>query len=187
MRNPIEIARSTSLFGRISLGYVVIESRKLPEWQCFARDGLGLHADAIDGSALALRIDEHHRRIIVRDGAAEDVVAIGWQLHDEPALKLALARLRSAALDVREVGGAEAAERGVDRFWVFDGPKRLRFELFTQPLLSDRPLDMRSSGFVTGEMGLGHFAMTTREPEAALRFFQTTFACPTRSRTSSTA
>ena len=34
---------------------------------------------------------------------------------------------------------------------------------------------MRASGFVTGTMGLGHFAMTTREPEAALAFFQTLF------------
>jgi 2,3-dihydroxybiphenyl 1,2-dioxygenase len=175
MRTPIDIAQATSLFGRVSLGYVVVESRNLPEWRRFARDGLGLHADAIDGSALALRIDAHRRRIVVRDGAAEDVVAIGWQLHDEPALELALARLRSARLDVREVTGAEATERGVERLWAFDGPKRLRFELFTRPLLADQPLDMKASGFVTGCMGLGHFAMTTREPEAALRFFRNTF------------
>lgn len=175
MGSPINITQASSLFGRISLGYVVVESRKLPEWQRFARDGLGMHADAIEGGLLALRIDDHQRRIIVRDGAAEDVVAIGWQLHDEPALKLALARLQAARLDVREVGGAEAAERGVERFWVFEGPKRLRFELFSRALLSDRPLAMQVSGYVTGGMGLGHFAMTTREPEAALRFFQTTF------------
>jgi 2,3-dihydroxybiphenyl 1,2-dioxygenase len=175
MSNLNDIARSTSLFGRISLGYVVVESRKLPEWQRFARDGLGLHADAIDDSTLALRIDAHQRRIIVRDGAAEDVTAIGWQLHDEPALALALVRLRAARLDVREVSGAEAALRGVERCWTFDGPKRLRFELFTRPLTTDRPLDMDASGFVTGDMGLGHFAMTTREPEAALDFFRTVF------------
>jgi len=56
MKTPIDITQVSSLFGRISLGYVVVESRKLPEWQRFARDGLGLHADAIDGGALALRI-----------------------------------------------------------------------------------------------------------------------------------
>jgi 2,3-dihydroxybiphenyl 1,2-dioxygenase len=175
MKAPIDIARVCSLFGRISLGYMVIESRRLPEWQRFARDGLGLHADTLDAGMLALRIDAHQRRLIVREGAAEDVVAIGWQLHDEHALKLALERLRANALDVREVGGAEAAERGVERFWAFDGPKRLRFELFTRPLLAAQPLQMRLSGFVTGTMGLGHFAMTTREPESALRFFQHTF------------
>jgi len=134
-----------------------------------------VHVDPVEGGALALRIDAHQRRIVVRDGAAEDVVAVGWQLHDEHALKLLLGRLRAARIDVREVSGAQAAERGVERFHAFDGPKKLRFELFTRPLLSDRPLDMRVSGFVTGDMGLGHFAMTSREPEAALRFFQRMF------------
>ncbi len=175
MKNPIDITQVSSLFGRISLGYVVVESRKLPEWQRFARDGLGVHVDAIDAGTLALRIDAHQRRLIVNDGAAEDITAIGWQLHDEHALQLALKRLRAALIDVREVAGAEAAARGVERLWAFTGPKRLRFELFTQPLLTGAALQMQASGFVTGTMGLGHFAMTTREPEAALRFFQQTF------------
>jgi 2,3-dihydroxybiphenyl 1,2-dioxygenase len=175
MRTPIDIAQVTSLFGRISLGYMVIESRKLAEWQRFATDGLGLHAERVEGDALALRIDAHQRRLIVRDGAAEDVTAIGWQLHDEHALQRVLKRLRGAQIDVREVSGAEAADRGVEQLWAFAGPKRLRFELFTRPLLAERPLQMQASGFVTGAMGLGHFAMTTREPEAALRFFQNTF------------
>lgn len=164
-----------SLFGRTSLGYVVVESRKLSEWERFAREGLGVHVDKVAAGVLALRIDEHQRRIIVRDGVAEDVVAIGWHLHDEAALKLALARLRAARIEVRDVSGAEAIERGVERFWAFDGPKRVRYELFTRPLLGERVLDMKCSGFVTGDMGLGHFAMSTREPEATLRFFQTLF------------
>ena len=174
MNSPIDISRP-SLFGRVSLGYLVIESRKLAEWQRFASDGLGVHAEIAPGGLLALRIDEYERRIVVREGPAEDVVAIGWQLHDEAALKLALARLRVARIEAREVSGAEAAERGVERCWAFDGPKRVRYELFTRPQLAERALDMKASGFVTGDMGLGHFAMTTREPEATLRFFQTLF------------
>jgi len=174
MKSPTD-TRQPSLFGRVSLGYVVVESRKLPEWQRFARDGLGVHAETAAGGVLALRIDEHARRIVVHDGPAEDVIAIGWQLHDEAALQLALARLRSARIEAQEVGGADAAERGVERCWAFDGPKRVRYELFTRPLTSEHALDMKASGFVTGDMGLGHFAMTTREPEATLRFFQTLF------------
>ena len=168
-------SNSGSLFGRISLGYVVVESRKLPQWQRFARDGLGVHVDSVEGGALALRIDAHQRRLIVRDGPAEDVVAIGWQLADEPALQQLLARLQASGIDVREASAAQAAERGVERSWTFNGPKRLRFELFTRALVTDHALDMLASGFVTGGMGMGHFAMTTREPEAALRFFQQVF------------
>lgn len=175
MRTPIDITQTSSLFGNVNLGYMVVESRRLPEWQRFARDGLGLHVDAIESGTLALRIDAHQRRLIVREGAAEDLVAIGWQLHDEQALQLALQRLRAVRIEVQEIGGTEAAERGVERLWTFTGPKRLRFELFTRPLITDRPLEMLCSGFVTEAMGMGHFAMTTREPEAALRFFQQIF------------
>ena len=175
MNDPIDKVQASSLFGRVSLGYVVVESGKLPEWRRFAHDGLGLHVDTVEGGALALRVDAHQRRIIVRDGAAEDVVAVGWQLRDEHALTLLLQRLRDARIEVREIAGREAAERGVERLFAFDGPKRVRYELFTRPLLDSRPLAMQASGFVTGAMGLGHFAMTTREPEAALRFFQRLF------------
>lgn len=163
------------LFGRISLGYLVVHSRRLPEWQRFAGDGLGVHTDMTSDGTLALRIDAHQRRIILREGAAEDVVAIGWQLHDEAALQLMLERLRAARIEVQELGGAEARMRGVERIWTFAGPKRVAYELFTRPVLGTSALSMKASGFVTGDMGLGHFAMTTREPEAALRFFQSLF------------
>ena len=168
---------------------MVVESRQLPEWQRFARDGLGLHVDALGTGTLALRIDAHQRRLIVRDGAAEDITAIGWQLHDEHALQLALKRLRAAQLDVREIGGAEAAERGVERLWAFTGPKRLRFELFTRPLTTPAALQMRCSVLPHRDMGLGHF----RRPRASSRSRcasssrPSTRACPTPSRTGSTA
>lgn len=173
MKPPIDIAAEPSLFGRISLGHVVVQSRKLPDWQRFAHEGLGLQVDLVEGG-LALRIDAHARRIVVEEGPAEDVVAIGWQLHDEHALPLLQRRLRTAGIDVAEAAPAEAAARGVQRLWVFQGPKKLRFEFFTRPLQSAPP-QLRASGFVTGALGLGHFAMTTREPEAALRFFQQVF------------
>ena len=175
MINPVRNPSASSLFGHVSLGYVVIESRKLTEWRRFAKEGLGLHVDPIGDKALALRIDDHHLRMLVREGGAEDVVTFGWQLEGDEALQLALTRLRAAGIDVHEVSGGEALERGVERLWSFVGPKRLRFELFTRPIISSRPLTMQASGFVTGSMGLGHFAMTTREPEAALSFFQTLF------------
>jgi 2,3-dihydroxybiphenyl 1,2-dioxygenase len=175
MNATIDAPAEPSLFGRTSLGYVVVESRRLPEWRRFASDGLGLHADAIDADTLALRIDDHQRRLVVREGPAEDVTALGWQLADEAALQTLLTRLQARRIDVNEGSRAEALQRGVERFWAFDGPKRLRFELFVQPVLDDAPLDMLCSGFVTGALGMGHFAMTTREPEATLRLFQDLF------------
>jgi len=165
----------STVFGGISLGYVVVESQRLAEWRRFARDGLGLHADAASGGVLGLRIDAHRRRIIVKEGPAEDVVAIGWQLRDEAALQLVLSRLADSRVEVHVISGAEADARGVERFWAFKGPKQIRFELFCQPVLDDRPLDMLASGFVTGDAGMGHFAMPTQKPESVVHFLKTVF------------
>ena len=172
--NPHRHRGRPSLFGRISLGYVVVESRRLPEWQRFARDGLGLHADAVDRRALALRIDAHQRRIVVRDGPAEDVVAIGWQLHDEPALHAAgpVARAPGSTCRRRRRRGRRTRRRaplGLRR------PEAAALRAVHPAVARRRRSAMQASGFVTGELGLGHFAMTTREPEAALRFFQRLF------------
>ena len=165
----------STLFGHVSLGYLLAESQRLDEWRRFAREGLGVHVDAPERGVVALRIDTHARRIIVSEGPAEDVIALGWQLDGDSALQLALARLRAKGIPVQEGTGDAAALRGVERFWAFDGPKRLRFELFKQPLCSDAPLDMQASGFITGGQGMGHFAITTREPDAMLKFFQDVF------------
>lgn len=173
MTNTIGNDTEVSLFDRIRLGHVVVESRKLHDWQRFAQEGLGMQVDSVSGG-LALRIDEHERRIVIEEGPAEDVVAIGWQLHDEQALPLLMRRLRGMGVEVIEAAPAEAAARGVEQLWSFRGPKKLRFEFFTRPLLAGKPR-LGASGFVTGALGLGHFAMTTREPEAALRFFQQAF------------
>jgi 2,3-dihydroxybiphenyl 1,2-dioxygenase len=165
----------TSLFGHVSLGYLLAESRRLDDWRRFAREGLGIHTDAPERGVIALRIDRHARRIIVRQGPAEDVIALGWQLDSDAALQLALGRLQALGIDVREGSRDAAAVRGVERFWAFEGPKRVCFELFTQPLYSEAALDMQISGCVTGAGGMGHFAISTREPEAMLRFFQDAF------------
>ena len=69
--------------------------------------------------------------MIVHEGQAEDVTAIGWQLADDAALKLAFERLSAFGIEVLQGSADEAALRGVTRFWHFTGPKRLRTELFT--------------------------------------------------------
>ena len=173
--NATESCEAGSLFGRISLGYLVVQSRRLPEWTRFAREGLGLHVDQPDASTLAIRIDSHQSRLLITEGDAEDVTALGWQLQSEQALTALLDRLQARGITVQQHDGEPARRRGVARFWSFEGPKRLRFELFTEALHSNAALTMLSSGFETGERGMGHVAITSREPEAMQSFFQSLF------------
>lgn len=163
------------LFGATSMGYVVVESNRLKDWRRFGVEGLGLHLAHEDRAGLAFRMDAHAKRLIVHRGPAEDVVAVGWQLRDEATLEIVLGRLRSRGIQVEKARGDVAELRGVRELWRLKGPKGLAIELFTEPLTSDEPLQMLSSGFVTGNNGMGHAAITSQRPEAMLRFWQEIF------------
>lgn len=163
------------LFGAVNLGYIVVESNRLAEWRSFLKDGLGLHLAAGDASSVAFRMDTHARRLVVRRGPAEDVAALGLQLKDQAALQTALERLEQHGIATADGTGAEAELRGVSRFQRVRGPKGLPLELYVNPKVASEPLQMLSSGFVTGAGGMGHVAMTTRLPEAALSFWQEIF------------
>jgi 2,3-dihydroxybiphenyl 1,2-dioxygenase len=166
---------SDNLFGRARLGYVLVESLRVDAWNRFAVEGLGLHVDTTAEGGLSMRVDDRVRRLIVKQGPAEDVVALGWELDDEDALSAALARLRALGIEVYLHTGPAAALRGVEKFWSCIGPKRTAIELFTHALRSDQPLRSKSSGYLTGAGGLGHVAITSREPEAMRRFWQHLF------------
>ncbi|WP_026229708.1 VOC family protein [Trinickia symbiotica] len=168
-------AAPKSLFGHVRMGYLLAESERLDEWAKFTAEGLGLHVDIPRRGVIACRIDAHQRRLIIREGVAEDVIAIGWQLDGEAALDLALARLAARGIRVQAGSSEEAELRGVERFCFFAGPKKLRTELFTNATLSDLPLRMKASGFVTGAAGMGHVAVTTRQPEVIQAFWKEVF------------
>src|SRR3546814_21175759 len=55
--------------------------------------------------------------------------------------------------------------RSVERLLRFPGPNGLAQEIFTRARPGAEPLDMANQGgFVTGEAGMGHVAITTKKP-----------------------
>lgn len=163
------------IFGASSMGYALIESNRLERWLTFLKDGIGLHLQHADHNCLAFRMDGHQRRVIVQRGPAEDFAAIGWQLRDQATLDVVLQRLKARGIDVQASSDAQAAERGVARFWRVIGPKRLAIELFVEPLTTPDPLDMLCAGFITGEAGMGHLAISSRRGKDMRRFWQEIF------------
>ncbi len=163
-----------SIFGRVRMGYTLVESRRADQWYRFTKEALGMHVQR-DAGALVCRLDEHARRIIVVDGPAEDIAALGYQLDDEATLQVVLQRLRERSVDVAEGDAAGAALRGVERYWRVIGPKGMPIEFFTRPILSVEPLDMLASGFCTGASGMGHVAITSCRPDAMMAFWQQIF------------
>ena len=169
-----ETGATISVYGAVRLGYALVDSARLAEWKRFAVDGIGMAADEQSETVVALRTDDHTRRLVVRKSADEDVAALGWEIASEAALEVILARLKARNIAVEEIKGEEAALRGVRRLWRFVGPKRLTLELFTEPVMS-RSGQAEVGGFVTGAGGMGHVAIMTRKSDQMIDFWRSIF------------
>jgi len=165
----------SGVFGKVRMGYVLVESNRRDAWKCFGAEGLGLHCDEERDGTLVFRMDRHQRRLIVRRGPAEDVIASGWQVDDLETLSEITKRLQQDGLTCIRVDGEEAQLRGVEWFVQLLGPKRMLIELFMDAKTTDEPLHMMSSGWVTGAIGMGHLAITSKEPEAMEGFWKRYF------------
>lgn len=165
-----------SVFGRAHLGYVVIETEKFTDWARFGRDVVGLHVDEVDSQTLRFRLDHHECRFLLRRGPAEDVVALGWEIDDDAAFDEILTRVTERDVPIVEGTAEDAALRGVDRFCRIPGPKGISQELFTRARTTGAPLRMIcDDGYVTGEAGMGHVAIFSREPHTVRGYYNTLF------------
>jgi 3,4-dihydroxy-9,10-secoandrosta-1,3,5(10)-triene-9,17-dione 4,5-dioxygenase len=159
----------------ITLGYVIVESVDPALWRKFAVDTLGL-MEAAPGpeGALRLRIDDRPFRIEVRRGAKERFVSCGWEFANAAALEVCLAGLREAQVAVRAGSASEAEARCVREIAFCADPCGNQLELYWGrasdylPFASPRGL----SGFVAGELGMGHAVLPAPDLEAARAFYE---------------
>lgn len=166
---------SPSVFGRVHLGYVVIESQKLGDWRRFGRDAIGMHVDDAVAGAMRFRLDDHECRFLLERGDAEDVTALGWQLDDHESFETVLARIRQHGVRCTDGTEEQAARRGVERLVRFPGPNGLTQEVFTRARSAGAPRLAVRGGFVTGTAGMGHVAVTTTRPHQVRGYYTTVF------------
>ncbi|WP_326595857.1 VOC family protein [Streptomyces sp. NBC_01803] len=164
-----------SVFGAVHLGYIVIETNRFTDWHRFGTDAIGMHHDALDSGVTRFRLDDQECRFLLRRGPAEDVVATGWHIDDHAAFEQIEARIRAHGVPLVPGSAEDAALRGVERLLRFPGPKGITQEIYTTPRTAPDPLRMRASGFVTGEAGLGHIALTSSKPTRVRGYFNTVF------------
>ncbi len=164
-----------SVFGAVHLGYLAVQSRRLTEWHRFGALAIGLHVDELDADTLRFRLDDRACRFLIQRGPAEDVTALGWHVDDHDTFDRILARVSDRGVPIEEGTAVQAALRGVERLWRFPGPKGIATEIFTTAVTTSEPLRMLSSGWVTGEAGMGHVAIVSREPESMHGYYRTLF------------
>jgi 2,3-dihydroxybiphenyl 1,2-dioxygenase len=164
-----------SIFGNVHLGYVVIETDKFADWRRFGRDAIGMHLDDTLPDAMRFRLDDNASRFLLQRGPAEDVTALGWQLDDHGTFDEVISRVSKHGVPITEGTAEEAALRGVERLVRFPGPNGLAQEIFTRVRTSDTPLEIQVGGFVTGDGGIGHVAVTTKKPHQVRGYYDTVF------------
>ncbi|GAY16764.1 VOC family protein [Mycobacterium sp. shizuoka-1] len=164
------------VFGKVHLGYLVIETEKFADWRRFGRDAIGMHVDDSAPGALRFRLDQNTCRFLLQHGPAEDTTALGWELDDHNTFETIEARVRSHGVPVTEGTAEEAALRGVERFVRFPGPNGLAQEIYVNPRLGAEPLRLSAAGgFVTGPAGMGHVAIATKKPHQMRGYYSTVF------------
>lgn len=158
------------------LGYVGFSVSNLGEWERFATGILGLEPVAADGGgSLFLRMDDYHHRFILSEGKDNDLACVGWQVPDQGALGAIADRLKSAGVEVTPGTRQETDARRVVELLKFKDPSGIPTELYYGPLISSRdPFrpPRAISGFVAGEMGLGHIVVRVSDAEKSLRFYR---------------
>lgn len=165
-----------SVFGNVHLGYFIIETEKFADWRRFGRDAIGMHLDETLPDVVRFRLDDNACRFLLRRGPAEDVTTLGWQLDDHETFDTVLRRVTAHGVPVTEGTAEEAALRGVERLVRFPGPNGLSQEIFTRAHTGDSPLDMATrGGFVTGDAGLGHVAVTSKNPQQLRGYYAGVF------------
>ncbi|MET8996886.1 iron-dependent extradiol dioxygenase HsaC [Amycolatopsis sp. NPDC004169] len=157
-----------------SLGYLRIEATDMAAWREYGLKVLGMvEGSGTDPDALYLRMDDFPARLVISPGSADRLAVTGWEAANAGELAEIRSRLDSASVSYKEGTPEELADRRVDELISFDDPSGNTQEVFHGVALQHRRVvSPYGHKFVTGEQGLGHVVLSTKDDEASLRFYR---------------
>ncbi|MFQ6268410.1 iron-dependent extradiol dioxygenase HsaC [Kutzneria viridogrisea] len=157
-----------------SLAYLRIEATDLGAWREFGLKVLGMvEGRGGDPEALYLRMDDFPARLVIVPGERDRLAQSGWETANAAELAELATRLDSAGVSVEEGTEAELADRRVAGLIRFEDPSGNSLEVFHGAALEHRRVvSPYGHRFVTGEQGLGHVVLSTKDDEAALHFYR---------------
>lgn len=158
----------------LCLGYLAFEVRRPDRWATFCQQMLGLPEPIRnEDDSLGWQVDSAAQRLIVQEGPADDLAALGLQCADEAAHGRLLQRLRHAGAEVRVADAALRRSRRVRVLHQVLDPAGNRVELFTdpEPALQAFASAQFPAGFRTGALGLGHAVLVAHDLAAMEAFY----------------
>jgi 3,4-dihydroxy-9,10-secoandrosta-1,3,5(10)-triene-9,17-dione 4,5-dioxygenase len=156
-----------------SLGYLRLDSNDVSAWTVFGEDFLGMmRVEGSDPGSLYFRLDHYPPRLVVTPAGEAAMSAMGLEVLHERELVQLVDAIEQAGIKVTAGTEDECAERRVTGFARFDDPGGNPVELFYGPILDHVRVQIPTvSGFVTGDMGMGHVIVTAEDLRAAYDFY----------------
>ena len=157
-----------------SLGYLRFESTDVPAWREYALNVLGMIEGRGDiEGALYLRMDDFPARLVIFPGEHDRLSDAGWECANAAGLQEIRTALDLEGVPYKEATAAELADRRVDEMIRFTDPSGNGLEAFHGAALEHRRVvSPYGHRFVTGEQGLGHVVLTTRDDAESLHFYR---------------
>lgn len=157
-----------------SLGYLRFESTDVPAWREYGLKVLGMvEGKGSVAGALYLRMDDFPARLVIVPGEHDRLAQSGWECANAAGLQTVRDALDADGVPYREAIAAELADRRVDEMITFTDPSGNQLEVFCGAALEHRRVvSPYGHTFVTGEQGLGHVVLSTRDDAESLRFYR---------------
>ncbi|WP_353611632.1 VOC family protein, partial [Mycobacterium tuberculosis] len=157
-----------------SLGYLRIEATDMAAWREYGLKVLGMvEGKGAPEGALYLRMDDFPARLVVVPGEHDRLLEAGWECANAEGLQEIRNRLDLEGTPYKEATAAELADRRVDEMIRFADPSGNCLEVFHGTALEHRRVvSPYGHRFVTGEQGMGHVVLSTRDDAEALHFYR---------------
>jgi 3,4-dihydroxy-9,10-secoandrosta-1,3,5(10)-triene-9,17-dione 4,5-dioxygenase len=118
-------------------------------------------------------MDDFPARLVIFPGDKDRLAQAGWEVANEGELAEIATALDAAGVAVEKASDDDLKDRRVNGLIRFDDPSGNTLEVFHGAALEHRRVvSPYGHTFVTGEQGLGHVVLSTRDDEEALRFYR---------------
>jgi 3,4-dihydroxy-9,10-secoandrosta-1,3,5(10)-triene-9,17-dione 4,5-dioxygenase len=118
-------------------------------------------------------MDDFPARLVIVPGEQDKLAEAGWECANAEGLQEIRKRLDVEGTPYKEATAADLAERRVDEMIQFSDPSGNPLAVFHGAALEHRRVvSPYGHKFVTGDQGLGHVVLTTRDDDEALHFYR---------------
>lgn len=158
-----------------ALGYVIVETGKMDEWEVFLCDVVGaMRVEGAGDKARHYRIDDRPFRFRIVEGSRERFLAAAYRLDSERSLDALASRLTSAGYEIDGGDPEGAALRGVDAYFSVNDPAGNGLEFYCGDTVADGAFASPAGvdRFVTGDLGMGHAVFAAPDFETSHAFYR---------------